>query len=66
MILKASEVKEATSEQLIHALVMTGVTTAHNGGRMSQALVASEKRIVKELCERFNLDEAKLTELLNQ
>ena len=66
MVLKASEVKESTNEELIHALVMSGVKTAHNGGRMSQALVASEKRIVKELSERLNLDEDKLNELLSQ
>ena len=66
MILKASEVKEATSEELIQALVYSGVATANNGGRMSQAMVVSENRIIKELSKRFDLDEAKLTELLNQ
>lgn len=66
MILKANEVKEATSEELIQALVYTGIKIAYDGGKASKALYVSEKRVVKELSERFNLNAVKLMGLLSK
>lgn len=66
MLLTLKKVKEMSSEELIGNLVLVNVNITKRQSHPTKAQVTSEQRIVKELCERFNLDEAKLTELLNQ
>lgn len=55
-----------SNEELISVLVKLGVKITNNGGHVTQVISTSEKRVVKELSMRFNLDEAKLNDLLNQ
>ncbi|MFJ7982381.1 hypothetical protein ACIQ1D_19145 [Lysinibacillus xylanilyticus] len=63
---KVSEIKEMDNEELITALVNNSVKIAHRNGRATNIQHTNELRFVKELSERFNLDEAKLIELLSK
>ena len=60
------EIKKMSNEHLISNLDLINVKKKKKQSNPTKAQVTSEKRIVKELSERFNLDEEKLTELLNQ
>lgn len=64
--INVSEIKAMTSERLISTIVEVAVQVAHRNGNTTATLRDNEQRAVKELSERFNLDEAKLMELLKK
>ena len=64
-LIKQSEIKAMSSEELIALLTQIAVEVAHRAGSTTEAIRLNESRAVKELSNRFNLDEEKLNELLS-